>query len=92
MEETPIWPPDFNAWPQTPTQPPTQVVSQVQQMLPTQVPIQAPYQVPSSTTPQNGPLYNPPKVVPNTLHQPPIYSSINSGTWRSPLKAPPSTK
>lgn len=92
MEETPIWPPDFNAWPQTPTQPPTQVVSQVQQMLPTQVPIQAPYQVPSSTTPQNGPLYNPPKVVPNTLHQPPIYSGINSGTWRSPLKAPPSTK
>ncbi|XP_068705268.1 uncharacterized protein [Montipora foliosa] len=78
IEEPPIWPPDYSAWPQTPTQTSSQLVSQIQQMVPTQAPIQGPYQVPAAMTTQNGPPYSPLKVTPNKGSQ--------SGKWQNPLK------
>lgn len=86
IEEPPIWPPDYSAWPQTPTQTSSQLVSQIQQMVPTQAPIQGPYQVPEAMTTQNGPPYSLLKVTPNKGPHTGIYSGSQSGKWQNPLK------
>ena len=59
VEDTPTWPPDYNAWPQAATQAPSQVViPQLPQQVPTQPPFQAqqlgPYRVPPAVTNQIG--------------------------------------
>ena len=83
MEQTPTWLPDFDAWPQNPTQAPPQVVPQVPIPLPTQVPIQAPYQVPAAVTSQTLSQYSPQQVLTQARPQTGSYSTLQTQIWRT---------
>ena len=85
MDETPTWPPDYNTWPQTPTQGPPQVIPQ--QPIPTQVPIQTPYQVPAVMSTQAGVLFSPPQVLAQARPPAGTFSTLQMQTWSTRVKA-----
>ena len=79
MEETPTWPPDYSAWPQSPTQAPSQVMPQAPQLAPNQ------YQVPPVVTTQTGVPFSPPQVLPQARPQAGTLSTPQAQIWRTPV-------